>query len=35
MGNYNIPHNHGQNIESLLNQMPSIEHFTDAAGIFQ
>ncbi|MDD2504307.1 MAG: metalloregulator ArsR/SmtB family transcription factor [Clostridia bacterium] len=35
MGNYSLPHNHGQGIESVLNQMPSIGQFTDAAGIFQ
>ncbi len=35
MGNYNLPHNHGHSIESVLDKMPSIEHFTDAAAIFQ
>jgi DNA-binding transcriptional ArsR family regulator len=35
MGNRNLPHDHGQNIEIILEKMPGIEYFTDAASIFQ
>lgn len=31
MQHYNLPHNHGQNIEKVLNKMPSEEVFTDIA----
>lgn len=31
MPHYNLPHNHGQNIEKVLNKMPSAEGFTDIA----
>lgn len=27
MPHYNLPHNHGQNIEKVLNKMPSAEGF--------
>ncbi len=29
MPHYNLPHNHGQNIEKVLNKMPSAEGFKD------
>lgn len=35
MPHYNLPHNHGQNIEKVLNKMPSAEGFTDIAFLFQ
>lgn len=35
MGNRNLPHDHGQNIDIILEKMPGIEYFTDAASIFQ
>ncbi|MCO5384955.1 MAG: metalloregulator ArsR/SmtB family transcription factor [Desulfosporosinus sp.] len=35
MGNCNLPHDHGQNIENILEQMPNIDNFTGAANIFQ
>ena len=28
MPHYNLPHNHGQNIERVLDNMPSAEGFT-------
>ena len=34
MPHYNLPHNHGQNIEKVLNKMPSAEGFTDIAFFF-
>lgn len=30
-----LPHNHGQNIDSILTNMPETEAFQDAASIFQ
>ena len=35
MGNRNLPHDHGRNIEIILEKMPGIEYFSDAASIFQ
>ena len=35
MPHYNLPHNHGQNIERVLNKMPHTEDFTDIAFLFQ
>lgn len=35
MSHYNLPHNHGQNIERVLDKMPSIEGFTNLAFLFQ
>lgn len=35
MENNNLPHNHGQNIENILEKMPSTEYFSDAAALFQ
>lgn len=32
---YNLPHDHGQNIESILERLPSAECFADASTIFQ
>lgn len=29
MPHYNLPHNHGQNMERVLNKMPHTEDFTD------
>lgn len=31
----NLPHDHGQNIEGILEKMPSAEDFSDAASVFQ
>lgn len=35
MPHYNLPHNHGQNMERVLNKMPHTEDFTDIAFLFQ
>ena len=35
MPHYNLPHNHGQNIEKVLNKMPSAEGFKDISFLFQ
>ena len=35
MSHYNLPHNHGQNIERVLDKMPSVEGFTNIAFLFQ
>ena len=35
MPHYNLPHNHGQNMERVLNKMPHTEDFTDTAFLFQ
>ena len=35
MPHYNLPHNHGQNIERVLNKMPSAEGFAQIAFLFQ
>lgn len=35
MPHYNLPHNHGQNIERVLDKMPSVEGFTNIAFLFQ
>lgn len=35
MSHYNLPHNHGQNIEWVLDKMPSVEGFTNIAFLFQ
>ena len=35
MPHYNLPHNHGQNMERVLNKMPHTEDFTDIAVLFQ
>lgn len=35
MGNPKLPHDHGQNIEDVLEKMPDIEYYTDAASTFQ
>lgn len=34
MPHYNLPHNHGQNIEKVLNKMPSAEGFKDISFYF-
>ena len=35
MPHYNLPHNHGQNIERVLDNMPSAEGFQDISFLFQ
>lgn len=35
MSHYNLPHNHGQNIERVLDKMPSVKGFTNIAFLFQ
>lgn len=30
-----LPHNHGQNIETLLDKMPDEKYFSDASAVFQ
>ncbi|GAA0389121.1 metalloregulator ArsR/SmtB family transcription factor [Paenibacillus motobuensis] len=35
MSNRELPHNHGQNIGPVLERMPDIKHFQEAAAIFQ
>jgi DNA-binding transcriptional ArsR family regulator len=30
-----LPHNHGENIETVLNKMPDETHFSDASVVFQ
>lgn len=34
MPHYNLPHNHGQNIERVLDKMPQAEGFQNIALIF-
>ena len=35
MEHYNLPHNHGQNIENVLEKMPLAEDFKDISFLFQ
>lgn len=35
MPHYNLPHNHGQNIEKVLDKIPPAERFKDIAFLFQ
>ena len=35
MPHYNLPHNHGQNIERVLDNMPSAEGFQDISFLFE
>ena len=35
MPHYNLPHNHGQNIEKVLDKIPPAERFRDIAFLFQ
>lgn len=35
MPHYDLPHNHGQNIERVLSKMPSTAHFNDIAELFR
>lgn len=35
MPHYDLPHNHGQNIERVLNKMPQREDFSNIAFLFQ
>ena len=35
MPHYNLPHNHGQNIERVLDNMPSAEGFQDISFLFR
>ena len=35
MSEVNLPHDHGQNIEKVLNKMPSAEGFKDISFLFQ
>ena len=35
MSGVNLPHDHGQNIEKVLNKMPSAEGFKDISFLFQ
>ena len=34
MTNYNLPHEHDKNINAVLDTMPDVEKFTEAASIF-
>ncbi len=34
MAHYNLPHDHGQNIDKTLNNMPEIEQFQEVAAAF-
>ena len=35
MAHYNLPHNHGQNIDKILDNMPKVEEFQEVAASFQ
>ena len=35
MPHYNLPHNHGQDIEKVLDKIPPAERFKDIAFLFQ
>ncbi|MBU3216569.1 metalloregulator ArsR/SmtB family transcription factor [Clostridium estertheticum] len=35
MAHYNLPHDHGQNIDKILDKMPQIEQFQEVATSFQ
>lgn len=30
-----LPHNHGQNVENILDKMPDEKYFSDASAVFQ
>lgn len=35
MSHYNLPHDHGQNIDKILDNMPNVDQFEKVATIFQ
>ena len=35
MSHYHLPHNHGQDIDKVLDKMPAEENFRDIAFLFQ
>ena len=35
MSHYHLPHNHGQDIEKVLDKMPAAENFREIAFLFQ
>lgn len=35
MNHYNLPHNHGQNIEKVLDKMPNLDQFDIVSSMFQ